>query len=116
MSFSIFCSLLGMTMNLTAVFSNSKVMPVYPSEEFRNIHDFDVVKQSDRHILVEDISNIKYTFLIDKYEFGDWIFSIGDIFLWLGVLICISGFFVYLNLHNFYFKLKHHNVPSSPHM
>lgn len=88
--------IIGLVFNLSAVALNDWRMPVY-QKEFERHPDMKIYLKSDRHMVLTNKKRIKVLFLCDIFKIRpfskSYYFSIGDVFLFLGVFINIFGFF-----------------------
>lgn len=78
-------------MNLLAISDNGGRMPVK-----------DLGYETDRHFSFEENSEVKYWFFSDIIYIGNYIASIGDIGMVIGVIL--SGIFCFLNMKDY---IKH---------
>jgi hypothetical protein len=69
----LFFYLLGIFLNLTAIFLNDFRMPVYTQNEIN----------SKLHFTYQDFSMIKVWYLTDIFKLKGLIFSIGDVFIFI---------------------------------
>lgn len=84
--FSIGLLLCGAFSNLLVIMSNGGLMPVY----IDNAEHIKAIKDSEIHYAVFDINEPKFNLLIDRFNKGNTIISIGDIFIDIGAYILIN--------------------------
>jgi hypothetical protein len=91
--FGMFIVMIGMASNFLAIQDNGK-MPVYAGFEY----------EDNTHYNFQDLNEVNYTYLTDimYFSFANWgyYFSIGDIFLISGGIICslFGGKYVFIKV------------------